>query len=209
MRQALNLVIVGQKEFGRLVLDMAISEGHHVVGVFAPLANGTGGVDRLQNAAHEYRLNAHPLGDLRAEHIPRGTDLIVSAASHAFVGPGLRARTSLGAIGYHPSLLPLHRGRDAIEWTIRFRERVAGGTVYWLDDVCDGGPVAAQRHCFVRPEDTARTLWERELCPLGVQLLREVLCDLAHGHTVKRPQDEALATYEPAVNVRVAAQKVA
>lgn len=34
----------------------------------------------------------------------------------------------------------------------------------------DGGPIAAQDWCFIRPEDDARSLWSRELAPMGLRL---------------------------------------
>ena len=37
-------------------------------------------------------------------------------------------------------------------------DKVAGGTVFWLNDTVDGGPVAAQDYCFVRPDDSASSL---------------------------------------------------
>jgi len=48
----------------------------------------------------------------------------------AVFGRRTRARARVAAIGYHPSLLPLHRGRDALRWTIRDGDRVTGGSVY-------------------------------------------------------------------------------
>jgi methionyl-tRNA formyltransferase len=139
-------------------------------------------------------------GTLTAETLPGNVDLIVAAHSHDFIGRKTRLKCRLGAIGYHPSLLPLHRGRAAVEWQIRMRERVAGGTVYWLDDTVDGGPVAAQDFCLVRPEDTARSLWRRELFPMGLGLLERALKDLEAGVMVRRPQDHTLATWEPALD---------
>jgi len=76
--------------------------------------------------------------------LPGGVDLILYAHSHDFIGAATRGKTRLGAMGYHPSLLPLHRGRDAVCWTLRMGDKVAGGSVYWLTDVVDGGPIAAQ-----------------------------------------------------------------
>jgi methionyl-tRNA formyltransferase len=135
--------------------------------------------------------------DVRSTTVPRGTDLIVCAHSHAFVSRAARNATTHGAIGYHPSLLPLHRGRDAVRWTIAMRDRVAGGSVYWLSDTVDGGDVAARGLCFVRPDDTASTLWRRDLFPLGVRLLAEVVADVERGVIVRERQDESLATWEP------------
>ena len=77
------------------------------------------------------------------------------------------ARSRLGGVGFHPSLLPRHRGIAAIEWTILEGDPVAGGSVYHLSDGWDAGAIAAQDWCFVKPAETARELWERALAPLA------------------------------------------
>jgi len=134
---------------------------------------------------------------MRSGTMSENCDLLVAAHSHDFVSRAVRDRLKLGAIGYHPSLLPLHRGRDAVQWTIRMNERIAGGTVFWLSDTVDGGPVAVQDWCLVQPGDDAHTLWRRDLFPMGVRLLRKVLDDILMGNLVMRDQDPALATWEP------------
>jgi methionyl-tRNA formyltransferase len=175
---------------------MLIKEGYNVTAVYAPIG------DKLFEASV---LNSHPCdtvpaGLLRAESLPAGTDLIVAAHSHDFVGIKTRNATALGAIGYHPSLLPLHRGRDAVRWTVRMNDRVTGGSVYWLTDTVDGGPIAAQDWCFVEPGETASELWREKLFPMGVRLLRETCRDIANGILVKKRQDPALATWEPSID---------
>lgn len=76
---------------------------------------------------------------------------------------------------------------------------MTGGSIYWLNDTVDGGPIAAQEHVFIRPGDDARELWTRDLAPLGLKLFRKVLGDVSAGRIVRIPQDHALATWEPAI----------
>ena len=102
------------------------------------------------------------------------------------------------------SAAPLHRGRDAVEWAIRMRDRVTGGTVYWMDDRADGGPVVCQEFCFVRPNDTAEDLWRRDLGPMGVRLLEQAVSLISQGGGTGTPQDESLHTWEPAIHLRKA-----
>ena len=121
--------------------------------------------------------------------------------SHARVAKEALAAAKLGGIGYHPSLLPRHRGIAAIEWTIREADPIAGGTVYHLADRMDAGAIAAQEWCFVKKGETARELWERALAPLGQKLLGEVIdYAKAHGSLPAKPQDEQFATKAPAVS---------
>ena len=109
------------------------------------------------------------------------------------------ARCGLGGLAYHPSLLPRHRGRDAVRWTIAMREPIAGGSVYWMDEGADTGPIEAQGWCHVLPGEDAAALWRRELAPMGVRLLVQAVSRLAGGKKpLAVPQDERVATGEPA-----------
>src|SRR5260370_29857512 len=87
------------------------------------------------------------------------TDLIATAHSHARISREALAAAKLGGIGYHPSLLPRHRGIAAVEWTIKEGDPIAGGTVYHLSDRMDAGAIAAQGPCFLIQDETARELW--------------------------------------------------
>jgi methionyl-tRNA formyltransferase len=136
-----------------------------------------------------------------AAEIAPGSDLIVTAHSHARITREALAVARLGGIGYHPSLLPRHRGIAAVEWTIKEGDPIAGGTIYHLADRMDAGAIAAQEWVFVKKGETARELWERALAPLGQKLLAEVI-DYARVHKSlpARPQDEQFATLAPSLS---------
>lgn len=189
----MRVMLVGQKWLGAEVLAMLRASGHEVACVAAPAG------DRLHAAAVVASI---PVGDpgaaLPAAWVPEGIDLVVAAHAHCFVTRAARARSRLGAIGYHPSLLPRHRGRDAVRWAIHMREPITGGTVYWMTNRADAGPVAAQDWCHILPGDDPVGLWRRELGPMGVRLLASVVADVTAGLLVREPQDETLATWEPA-----------
>ncbi|MFJ1801812.1 MULTISPECIES: formyltransferase family protein [unclassified Streptomyces] len=202
----MNIYISGRGAFAVQVADALLEEGHQITGVAAPrLRQGhsdednTLSWDRLRSWAYPRSIPWTDSEELRATHVPDGVDVIVAAHSHAFIGRRTRARAAVATIGYHPSLLPLHRGRDAIRWTIRDGDKVTGGSVYHLTERTDGGPLAAQEHLFVPPGSTAQSLWRDHLAPLGVRLLLRVVTDLAKGRLVEVPQDESLATWEPAM----------
>jgi len=192
----LNVYLCGQRAFGRAVLEMCQSERHRVLGVSAPLGM-TDHPDRLHAAAAEAGIPVLPSGMLTADRLPDDVDVILAAHAHDFIGRATRNRARLGAIGYHPSLLPLHRGRDAIRWTLRDRDRIAGGSIYWLSDTVDAGDLAAQNFCLVSPGETVESLWREKLFPLGVRLFQKVLGDLERGILVSVPQEHAAATWEP------------
>jgi methionyl-tRNA formyltransferase len=144
-------------------------------------------------------VQANPKLVAAAEIAPK-TDLIITAHSHARVSKEALAQTRLGGIGYHPSLLPRHRGMAAVEWTIKEGDPIAGGTIYHLADRMDAGAIAAQDWCFVKKGESARDLWERALAPLGLTLLARVI-DYAktYNELPAKAQDEQFATKAPSL----------
>lgn len=197
----MRLYLCGQREFGARVLRLAVSMGHDVAGCCCPAGNSTGtGPDRTREAAGVFGVPCIPSGSLTHDRLPNGVDAIVAAHSHDFIGQRTRYRAKYGAFGYHPSLLPRHRGRDAIRWTIRMGDPIAGGSIYWLNEVMDGGPVSASEWCWTYPDDTPEGLWRDRLFPIGLRLMERVLGDIPGAFASKVPQDERAATFEPAMN---------
>lgn len=194
----MRITLVGSRHFGVTTLQMLRQRAVDVVRVVVADAD-----DRLATAARaagiEVVVQANPKLVVASEIAP-GTDLIVTAHSHARIGTDALAAARLGGIGYHPSLLPRHRGIAAVEWTIREKDPIAGGTVYHLADRMDAGAIAAQDWCFVGKDETARQLWERALAPMGQRLLAEVIeYAKEHGALPSRAQDEQFATNAPAL----------
>jgi methionyl-tRNA formyltransferase len=129
-------------------------------------------------------------------------DVIVAAHAHSFITAEARAKAKRAAIGYHPSLLPRHRGIAAVEWTIKCRDPIAGGSVYHLSDGMDEGAIAAQEWCFVYPDDDAGSLWRRALAPIGLRLLMKVVEDIdTRGFADAIEQDPKAVTYAPLLKV--------
>jgi methionyl-tRNA formyltransferase len=194
----MRITLVGSRHFGVTTFNTLRQHGVDIVRVVVH-----DGEDRLAAAAHaagiEVVVQADPKFVVAAEIAPN-TDLIVTAHSHARVTREALAAARLGGIGYHPSLLPRHRGIAAVEWTIKEGDPIAGGTVYHLADRMDAGAIAAQEWLFVRKGETARELWERALAPLGQKLLADVIFHAkTHNSLPATPQDEEFATKAPSL----------
>lgn len=192
----MKITLAGSRHFGVETLNMMRGHGIEVIRVVV-----ADGEDRLAAAARaagiEVVVQEKPKLITAAEIAP-GTDLIVTAHSHALVSEGALKVSKHGGIGYHPSLLPRHRGIAAIEWTIKERDPIAGGTIYHLSERLDAGAIAAQDWVFVKKDETARELWERALAPLGLRLLAQVIDQAkTSGNVPSMPQDEQFATNAP------------
>ncbi|MBN8993117.1 MAG: methionyl-tRNA formyltransferase [Rhizobiales bacterium] len=195
----MRITLVGSRHFGVTTFNMLRERGVEIARIVVH-----DGEDRLAAAAKAAGIDVVVQADpkfVTAAEIAPNSDLIVTAHSHARITREALAAAKLGGIGYHPSLLPRHRGIAAIEWTIKEGDPIAGGTIYHLADRMDAGAIAAQEWVFVKKGETARELWERALAPLGQKLLGEVI-DYAkvHKSLPARPQDEQFATLAPSLS---------
>lgn len=193
----MRIALIGSRWFGAQMLRLLTERGDEVQVV------STNGHDQLAAAAQSAGVRLEVIDNPRrlgASHLPDEVDVIVAAHSHAFITADARARAKRAAIGYHPSLLPRHRGIAAVEWTIKCRDPIAGGSVYHLSDSLDAGLIAAQDWCFVYPDDDANSLWRRALAPMGLRLLMQVVEHIdKHGAAEAREQDPKAVTYAPAL----------
>ena len=195
----MRITLVGSRHFGVTTFNTLRQHGVDIVRVVVH-----DGEDRLAATARAAGIEVVVQADpkrVAAPEIAPATDLIVTAHSHARVTREALAAAKLGGIGYHPSLLPRHRGIAAVEWTIKEGDPIAGGTVYHLADRMDAGAIAAQEWVFVKKGETARELWERALAPLGQKLLADVIFHArTHNSLPATPQDEEFATQAPALS---------
>ena len=199
----MKCALVGSRFFAASVFEaLRHEEGIEFTSIVAPAAD-----DRLALAGRAAGIAVHVLDNPKivpAEAIAEGTDLIIAAHTHARVSDGALARSRLGGVGYHPSLLPRHRGIAAVEWTILEGDAIAGGSVYHLADGWDAGGIAAQDWCFVKKGENARELWERALAPMGINLLRQVVQGARlTGQVPANLQDQSFATRAPMIRKAV------
>lgn len=191
----MNIFICGQKSFGKEVLKALYEKGHNIVGVAPPPQEKY--YDKMQGYA--IKLGIPVISDcdkLTSRDIPDNTELVVAAHSHWYISTKIREKAKYGAIGFHPSLLPRHRGQDAIRWTVAMGEAITGATVFWLDDSVDGGDIFLQRVVHVNKKWNYHDLW-RQIFPIGVEMICEAVENIEKANITKMPQDNQFATWEP------------
>jgi methionyl-tRNA formyltransferase len=81
-----------------------------VVGVCSPLDD-----KYVAKMARTFDIPLVPAGSLSADTFPDNVDIGITAHSFDYIGVRTRYKAKIGWIGYHPSLLPRHRGRSSIE----------------------------------------------------------------------------------------------
>jgi methionyl-tRNA formyltransferase len=102
-----------------------------------------------------------------------------------------------GVYGMHPTLLPRHRGRAPIPWTILSGLARTGVTLFEIvDPTADSGPIVGQVVVPVAADETATTLFDK-LARAHVDLVRDFVPRLVAGTVTKIPQDPGRASTWP------------
>ena len=205
----MRIVVIGQAAFGEKTLEALLEKGENVVGVFTPPDKPGGKADPLKSLAASRNIEVIQPAAYRDEAVfDRYRDLKPDLAILAFVTAIIPARyfeaATHGAICYHPSILPRHRGASAINWAVMMGDTRTGLTIFWPDGGIDTGPILLQKEIEIRPEDTTGSLYFNHLFPMGIQAIVESVEMIKEGRAPRIPQKEEGATYEPPCDDRVA-----
>ncbi len=197
----MKIVIIGQQDFGKSVLEAFLARGDEVVGVFCAPEKEGARPDPLRVAAEEKGLRLFQLSSLRdpqALQVMRELqpELGIMAYVLQFAPQEFVNIPTHGTIQYHPSLLPRYRGPSSINWPIIRGDTLTGLSIFRPTDGLDEGPVILQKTTPVSPDDTLGTVYFDRLFPMGVQAMLEAADLVVSGQHVEVVQDESQASYE-------------
>lgn len=91
--------------------------------------------------------------DYVAELRAADPDLIIVAGWSELLNPELLAIPSMGVIGFHPSRLPENKGRSVLAWQIEEGYTQTALTMFYYNDMPDGGDIIAQETISIAPDD--------------------------------------------------------
>ena len=95
-----------------------------------------------------------------------GTDLIILAGFMAILSEKFTSKWPKRILNVHPSLIPSFCGEGFYglkvhEAALAYGVKVTGATVHFVNEVCDGGEIIAQKAVYIQPGDTPETLQRR------------------------------------------------
>ena len=137
---------------------------------------------------------------------PASADVAIAPMLQQFLTMEEIEAPRYGTLIFHPSLLPRHRGRDAIAWALEAGEAYTGATWFWADEGVDSGPICEQEVLAVKPGIHPITFYMKKVIPSCLRMLGYILDDLDAGYVRRRPQNEADAQMEPRFSEEAAAE---
>lgn len=205
----MRILLTGQAAFGAKVFEALQAQKEDVVGVFTPAEQPGQRPDPLKTAAMDAGIDVvQPLSYKTEQTFDQYKTFNPDLTVMAFVTDIIPARyfevPAHGAINYHPSLLPRHRGASAINWAVIMGDTRTGLSIFWPDGGIDTGPILLQKEIEIGPDDTTGSLYFNHLFPMGIEAIVESITLIKAGKAPKVPQDDSLATYEPPCDDQVA-----
>jgi len=206
----MKIIVIGQGAFGAKIVQALLNKDETVVGAYIPPDVPGTPIDPMKEIVLDNQIPVYqPHGYRESKVFDEYCGLRPQLTILAFVRDIIPARffefPSYGAICFHPSLLPRHRGGSSISWTLIMGDTRTGVTIFWPDEGIDTGPIVLQKEVEIGLDDTTGSLYFNHLFPLGVEALVESVDLIEAGTAPKIPQDESKATYEPPCDDSVAA----
>ncbi|MEI4769602.1 formyltransferase family protein [Psychrobacillus sp. FJAT-51614] len=100
----------------------------------------------------------------------------------------------VGAIGYHPALLPQNRGRHPIIWALALGLKETGSTFFYLAEDADSGDILNQIVVEITENDDANSLYQK-LLEIGEKQVIQMTNDLMSNRIIPISQDNNKANY--------------
>jgi methionyl-tRNA formyltransferase len=197
-----RIILIGQAAFGEKTLEKLVSKGEDVLAVYCPPDPAGGKLDPIKQKALALRIPVNQPKTFKDPQVQENfkslnADLGILAFVSQIIPPPVFSAPRFGSLCYHPSLLPKHRGRSAINWTLLNGEHETGFTIFWLDQGIDTGPILLQKKVPIDPNDTTGSLYFNKLFPMGIEAMAEAVDLVKAGNPPRIVQDESQATYEP------------
>jgi methionyl-tRNA formyltransferase len=141
-----RIAIMGQAAFGAKVLETLSDRGEEIIAAWLPQGKTGGRSDPLKTAAGSRGIPAHQPKSYKAPETfdafwSTQPDLLIMAFVTDIIPLSFVTVPTQGAIGYHPSILPRHRGGSAINWALIMGDQETGLSIFWTDAGIDTGPV--------------------------------------------------------------------
>lgn len=195
----MRVAIIGGVTSTQLTLQKLVEHGMTPVRVYGyePLdtSNVSGYVvlreyAQLRNLPYE---GFRKVDEVEKDIVSQDYDIIFVVGLSQLVSEKILSAARIGCVGFHPTKLPLGRGRAPIAWMV-VDQCDGAATFFVIGAGTDDGAILIQEPFEVSASDTAKTI-EQKLLAAAESALDDWLPRLANGEWDPVPQNSGEATY--------------
>lgn len=194
----MKILFIGSVQFSETALGHLLKLGAEIVGVCTNRSSlkNSDFVD-LTALAEDFHIPCRYADDINSREVldwmrSLSPDVIFCFGWSRLLSQEILKLTSMGVVGFHPSLLPANRGRHPIIWSLALGLKKTGSTFFFMDAGADSGDILSQKIVPIFHSDTARTLYDR-IVKVALGQISEFLPQLISKDYVLTVQDSKLA----------------
>jgi len=193
---------IGGTKRGYLTLKALVESGAEVMGVIS-LRQDEHETERFETAiqqlSEEFHISHYETKWLKDADYAKlirdsGADMALVVGCRVLIAKEVYEAAPLGTLAVHDSMLPEYRGFAPLNWAILNGEDHTGVTLFFLNELMDGGDIVAQREVPISPTDTAPEVYSR-VCDATVEIVLEAYPALAAGSIRRVQQDYSVGSF--------------
>jgi methionyl-tRNA formyltransferase len=196
----MKIVFIGTVEFSKQSLLKLVSLNADIQGVITRRQSpGNADFANLTDVCERNQLPVYYTDDINHEACiawirDKKPDILFCFGWSQLLKEPLLNLAPRGVIGFHPSLLPLNRGRHPIIWALALGLEKTGSTFFFMDGGADSGDILSQREIPIAYTDSSKTLYSK-ITESALHQIELFLPDLTQNQHERIAQDHTKATY--------------
>lgn len=196
-----NILVIGAVATTKVTIELLHSNNFNIVGVLGLETSRVGNVSgwvSLGKLCEKLEIDYLGFEKINDERYlkwanEKKPDIIFAVGFSQLLRKEWLELPTLGCIGFHPTRLPIGRGRAPLAWLV-LENDVGASTFFLMGEGADDGPVFVQEEFLITENDDATTVSEKILDSIKIALDRW-LPKLKKGEWNPVSQDEYFATY--------------
>lgn len=196
----MKIVFIGTVDFSLQALEKLIDLNANIVGVCTKEASSfNSDFANLQPLCQKHSIPCYCTEDVNAPQSiawikSLQPDIIFCFGWSNLIKKDLLELPALGVLGFHPTKLPLNRGRHPIIWSLALGLKQSATTFFFMDEGADSGDILSQKEFDISDHDDAYSLYKK-ITLTALSQIEEFLPQLEQNSYVKTAQDHSKANY--------------
>lgn len=193
----MKVIFIGAVEFSYRMLKVLLASNLDIVGVITcPHSKFNSDYVDLTPICNESHISMHSTHDINSARTfdwvcQKQPDIICCFGWSFLIRKELLCIPRIGAVGYHPALLPANRGRHPLIWALALGLKETGSTFFMMDEGADTGDIISQSRIAIELHDDAQTLYDK-VSYCAERQLHELIPKLMKGTFERVIQDSTI-----------------